>query len=64
MKQDTHFLSDKQVARRYNVKRTSIWRWVQKNGFPKPLKLSPGCTRWELESIVEWERKKKDKKEH
>ncbi|MFH7325893.1 helix-turn-helix transcriptional regulator [Desulfurivibrio sp. C05AmB] len=40
------FHSDRQVAARYNVSRCTIWRWVERGQFPKPIKLSPGCTRW------------------
>ena len=56
MQNDT-YLSDKQVAERYNVGRATAWRWVQKGTFPKPKKLSAGCTRWKLSDIEEWEAK-------
>lgn len=52
------FLSDKQVAARYGVQRTSIWRWIRNNNFPEPVKLSPGCTRWPLDRVQEWEQQK------
>ena len=45
------YLSDKQLADRYGVTRTTIWRWVQKNEFPHPIKISSGCTRWPMEEI-------------
>ncbi|WP_423208690.1 helix-turn-helix transcriptional regulator [Paracoccus yeei] len=50
------FLSDQQVAERYGLKsREAIWKWVKRNQFPKPIKLSPGCTRWRLNDIENWE---------
>lgn len=49
------FLSDKQVADRYSVSRISIWRWQKQGHFPKPVSLSPGCTRWKLSDIEAWE---------
>lgn len=49
------YLTDKQVAERYNVGRATAWRWVQDGDFPKPIKLSPGCTRWKLSDIEKWE---------
>jgi prophage regulatory protein len=52
------YFSDKQLAKKFGVHRTAIWRWVKKGDFPKPIKLSPGCTRWVDESIREWEQKK------
>lgn len=53
------FLSDKQVADRYSVTRTSIWRWLKKDPtFPKPISLSAGCSRWRLEELEAWEQKR------
>ena len=50
------FLSDKQVADRYGVTRTSIWRWLKTlEDFPPPVKLSEGCARWTLLSLISWE---------
>jgi len=51
------YLQDKQVAARYGVNRTTLWRWVKKDpSFPKPISLSIGCTRWRLEDLDAWER--------
>ncbi|MCE8556358.1 AlpA family phage regulatory protein [Ruegeria pomeroyi] len=51
------FLSDLQLAQRYSVHRTTPWRWVKSEpGFPKPVVLSPGCTRWRLSEIEAWEK--------
>lgn len=49
------YLSDKQVANRYGVTRTTIWRWVRDREFPRPVKISRGCTRWDMESVREHE---------
>mgnify|MGYP006295087811 CR=1 FL=1 len=49
------YLSDRQVGARYGVHRTSIWRWFRDGNFPRPIKLSPGCTKWLLSDIVKWE---------
>jgi predicted DNA-binding transcriptional regulator AlpA len=41
------YLSVKQVAARYEVGVATIWRWVKAdNGFPAPVRLSTGVTRW------------------
>ena len=53
--QNQIFLTDNQVAQRYGVKRASIWRWLKDRDFPKPVKLSPGCTRWQLSALMDWE---------
>ncbi len=50
------FLSDIEVAKRYGISRASVWRWVKNNSkAPKPIKLSPGTTRWKLSELVEFE---------
>lgn len=49
------YLSDKQLAQRFGVSRPTVWRWARSDGFPKPYALSPGCTRWKLSDIEEWE---------
>lgn len=52
------FLTDVDVGERYGVVRGTIWRWIKKENFPKPVSLSPGCTRWKLSDIEEWETEK------
>ena len=53
------YLSDIQVAARYSVNRTTPWRWVKTEpGFPSPVTLSPGCTRWKLADLEAWELQK------
>lgn len=50
------FLSDEQLAARYAVSRGTVWRWYRSDpSFPRPVKLSPGCTRWKLAEIEAWE---------
>jgi len=52
------YLKDSEVAARYGVTRTTIWRWVRQgqDGFPRPVKLSPGCTRWSEALLADWEK--------
>lgn len=53
------YASDQQVARRYGVHRSTPWRWLKTDpDFPKPIILSPGCTRWKLSEIEAWEQSK------
>ena len=52
------YLTDKQIAKKYGVHRTTIWRWIKNCGFPKPVHLSPGCTRWPETIILLWEERK------
>ena len=48
------YLSDKLVAKRYEVSRPTIWRWQKENNLPKPKKLN-GSTRWLLSDLEAWE---------
>lgn len=53
------FLTDAQIAARYGVHRTTPWRWAKTDRtFPKPVKLSSGCTRWRLVDIEAWDKTK------
>lgn len=47
--------SDKQLAERFDVSRSTIWRWAAEGIIPKPRKLSPGCTRWKLADLEQFE---------
>ncbi|MCP4316591.1 MAG: AlpA family phage regulatory protein [Hyphomicrobiales bacterium] len=50
------YLSVHDLCERYHVSKATIWRWVKdRPGFPKPIKLSPGTTRWRLSELVEFE---------
>lgn len=52
----TIYLSDRDVARRYSVSRPTIWRWVKdKVGFPSPIKIGKGTTRWHIEDLKVYE---------
>lgn len=53
----SRFLSIEQVALRYGVGQSTIWRWVAKDdNFPKPLKLSKGTSRWLESHLRDFER--------
>jgi len=49
------YFSDIQIAKKYGVHRSTVWRWIKTENFPKPLKLSPGCTRWCEKALQDWE---------
>ncbi len=50
------YVSDIFLAERYAVARPTIWRWARSDKtFPKPVKLSPGCSRWNLPDLEKWE---------
>lgn len=49
------FVTDKFLAERYAVGRTTIWRWAQEGRLPAAVRLSPGVTRWRLSDIEAFE---------
>jgi prophage regulatory protein len=50
------YLSDRQIGERFGVHHLTPRRWVREDPtFPRPVKLSPGCTRWKLSEIEAWE---------
>lgn len=51
----TVFYKDTDLASRFGVHRITIWRWTRQNKFPKPVKLSPACSRWKAEDVDTWE---------
>lgn len=49
------YYSDKDCGIRYGCSVVSIWRWRKTQGFPEPVVLSPGCTRWHIDDLIAWE---------
>ncbi len=53
------YLSDRQIGERFGVHHLTPRRWTREDPtFPRPVKLSPGCTRWRLSEIEVWEAQK------
>lgn len=49
------YVTDSALAAHFGVNRATIWGWVNRNGFPKPVKLSPQMTRWKWSDVEAWE---------
>lgn len=45
------------VAARYSLKAPTVWLWARtrREGFPQPVRLTPGCSRWRLADLERWE---------
>lgn len=37
-----------------SVSRPTIYRWIKTEGFPKPIKLSPSCSVWNVTEVQSW----------
>lgn len=50
------YLTDKQVAARYGIGKTTVWRWRRTDAtFPSPVTLSERCVRWRMSDLLAWE---------
>jgi predicted DNA-binding transcriptional regulator AlpA len=36
------------------VNRSTVYRWIKTEGFPKPIKLSPSCSVWSISEVQAW----------
>ena len=61
---NAQYIADTALAARYSVSRNTIWRWSEKGEMPRPVKLSPGCTRWSLAEVEAWEQSRKQLDQH
>lgn len=49
------YISATQLAQRYGVDRSTIWRWAKRGALPRPIRLSDQCTRWRLDEIEKFD---------
>ena len=54
----TRYVSADQLAERYSVNRSTIWRWAQRGLLPRPIRISEQCTRWDLDEIERVDRER------
>ncbi len=45
------YLSDRQVAERYGIGRSTVWQWVKDGLLPGPVKFGQRCTRWDSDEL-------------
>lgn len=55
MTDETIYLKDTEVAVRYKISRSTVWRWLKTGIFPDPVKIGQGVTRWKLSELEKWE---------
>ena len=55
-----YYLSDKQVAARFGVSRSTPWRWAERGEFPAPVRLSSRVTRWSLDDVIAFELERRE----
>ena len=47
----TRYVSAGQLAERYNVDKSTIWRWAKRDILPQPIRISEQCTRFDLDEV-------------
>ncbi|MFN7784363.1 AlpA family phage regulatory protein [uncultured Aquimonas sp.] len=55
---DIQFLRMAAVTRRLGVCRSTVYRWIEHNGFPKPVSIGPNCAAWLAEDVDAWAAKR------
>lgn len=49
------FLTVREVARRYAVSAPTVWRWLHEGLIPEPVRFTPSCSRWSLQTLQQFE---------
>ena len=49
------YVTDIQLADRWQVSRNTIWRWSRERHIPRPVRLAANATRWRLAEIEKHE---------
>lgn len=56
------YLKTAQVAARYGISRTTVWRWIKAGRLPEPVMVGPGVRRFPIAALQrkdsEWAAKK------
>jgi len=47
-------ISIKEIAEMLKVSKSTAWEFVKLEGFPSKVQLTPRCTRWVYEEVVNW----------
>jgi prophage regulatory protein len=42
------------VTKATGLGRSTVYRKISENTFPKPLQISPGCVRWDADHLQAW----------
>lgn len=45
------YLTTAQVADRYGISRTTVWRWIKAGRLPEPVMIGPGVKRFSITEL-------------
>lgn len=54
----TEYLPRTDVQARYSLSRSTLYDWINKGKFPKPVKLGPRIVRWKRSDLENWEQER------
>ena len=49
------YTRQRQLLERIPISPATLWRKVKSGKFPRPIKLSEGCTAWKNSEVLAWE---------
>ena len=52
--QEIRLLTPKQVTERYSIPQSTLYRWIANGDFPKPIKIGPRRTAFDVKTIEEF----------
>lgn len=55
-----NMLKMKDLVSRFKVNRTTIYLWMEREGFPRPIKLANTTNRWKHEDVEAWEQRSQE----
>lgn len=55
------FLTATEVTQRLKVGKSTLYRKIRNEGFPKPIQMGLRCARWSEESVSNWLEEQKEK---
>ena len=47
-----------ELTHRYQIDRSTLYRWMEENGYPRQLNFSGGKALWKAKEVHAWEAKK------
>lgn len=47
-------LRRRDVERMCAISRATLYRYIKKNAFPRPIRIGSGSVRWRLSTVVKW----------
>lgn len=55
-------LSPKEASERLSIPISTLYRWISKGKFPRPIKIGPRRTAFKIEDIIEWRENQEEAK--